>query len=89
MSDTPATVDGGKEIAAPEQVREIIEQIQALEDRKKEVSDEIKDAYAAAKSQGHDPKILRRIISLMKLDKAARDEADHILTTYMDALGMN
>jgi uncharacterized protein (UPF0335 family) len=89
MSDTPATADGGTEIAAPEQLREIIEQIQGMEERKKDVSEEIKDAYAAAKSQGYDPKTIRKIISLLKQDKATRDEADAILLTYMDALGMN
>ena len=89
MSDAPASADGGVEIAAPEQLKLIIEQIQNMEEQKQSIADDIKDAYAAAKSQGYDPKAIRKIISLMKIDKAARDEADAILQTYMDALGMN
>lgn len=89
MSDAPATADGGTEIAAPDQLRLVIEQIVNMEEQKQAIADDIKDAYAAAKGQGYDPKTLKRIISLMKQDKATRDEADAILTTYMDALGMN
>jgi len=89
MSDAPATADGGVEIAAPDQLREIIEQIEGMEEQKQGIADEIKDAYAAAKSQGYEPKTLKRIISLRKQDKATRDEADAIVNLYMDALGMN
>ena len=88
MSDAPASADGGVEIAAPDQLKLIIEQIQGMEEQKKQISDDIKDAYAAAKSQGYDPKTIKRIIALMKMDKADRDEADAILTTYLEALGM-
>jgi uncharacterized protein (UPF0335 family) len=88
MSDAPASADGGVEIAAPDQLKLIIEQIQGMEEQKKQVSDDIKDAYAAAKAQGYDPKAIRQVISLMKKDKATRDEEDAILSTYMEALGM-
>jgi len=88
MSDAPATADGSSEIAAPEQLKLIIEQIMGMEEQKKAIADDIKDAYAAAKGQGYDTKTLRRIIALMKMDKASRDEADAILETYLEALGM-
>lgn len=88
MSDAPASTDGGVEIAAPDQLKLIIEQIQGMEEQKKQISDDIKDAYAAAKAQGYEPKTIRQIISLMKKDKATRDEEDAVLTLYMEALGM-
>lgn len=88
MSDVPASADGGVEITAPEQLKLIIEQIQNMEEQKKQISDDIKDAYAAAKAQGYEPKTIRQIISLMKKDKATRDEEDAVLTLYMEALGM-
>lgn len=88
MTDAPATADGSSEIAAPEQLKLIIDQIMGMEEEKKAIGDQIKDAYAAAKSQGYDTKTLRRIISLMKMDKASRDEAEMMLETYMEALGM-
>jgi uncharacterized protein (UPF0335 family) len=37
---------------------------------------------------GFDPKILRRVISIRKQDKAKRDEAEVILERYLSALGM-
>lgn len=72
-----------------EQLRLLIERIERLEEEKQGIADDIKDAYSAAKGQGYDTKTLKRIISLRKQDKATRDEADAILTTYMDALGMS
>lgn len=88
MSDAPASTDGTIEIAAPDKLKLIIEQIQGMEEQKKQISDDIKDAFAAAKSEGYDPKTIKRIISLMKQDKADRDEADAVLQTYLEALGM-
>lgn len=88
MTDAPATADGTTEIAAPEQLKLIIDQIRNMEDEKKAIADQIKDAYAAAKAQGYDTRTLKRIIALMNMDKASRDEADMMLETYMVALGM-
>ena len=70
-------------------VRSFIERCEALQVQRKDLAEEQKEVRAEAKGQGYDPKILKRIISLRKQDKATRDEADAILTTYMDALGMN
>lgn len=88
MTDVPASADGSIEIGAPEQLLQLIEEIEAMEEAKKAISDDIKDKYAEGKSLGYDPKHVRKIVSLRKIDKNTRDEANAILTTYMDALGM-
>ncbi len=71
-----------------EQLRQFIERIERLEEEKKGISDDIKDVYSEAKSTGFDTKTMRRIVALRKMDKDARDEADAILETYRNALGM-
>ena len=71
-----------------EQLEQFISRIERMEEDKKGVADDIKDTYAEAKGTGFDTKIMRQIVKLRKMDKAAREEAEAILETYMTALGM-
>jgi uncharacterized protein (UPF0335 family) len=71
-----------------EQLRLFIERIERLEEEKRGIADDVKDTYAEAKSTGFDPKIMRAIIRLRKMEKHALDEQDALLETYRAALGM-
>lgn len=73
---------------AADQLRLFIERVERLEEEKRGISDDIKDIYLEAKSQGYDPKIMRIIVRDRRMDKDARDERDAILETYRAALGM-
>ncbi|QIG70682.1 DUF2312 domain-containing protein [Rhizobium phage RHph_I1_18] len=73
---------------AANQLRAFIERIERLEEEKKTIADDIKDVYSSAKNDGFDTKPIKKIIALRKKSKEERDEEDHILTTYMQALGM-
>ena len=74
--------------ATQNQLRQIVEQIERLEEDKKGLSDDIKDKFLEAKVFGFDAKILRQVIRLRKTSKDERDEAQAILDTYLGALGM-
>jgi len=67
----------------------LIERIERLEEEKKGIADDIKDVYAEAKAVGYDPKIMRKVVSLRKMDTHDRREQDDLLDTYKSALGMN
>lgn len=71
-----------------EQLRLLIERVERLEEEKKGISDDIKDVYAEAKSTGFDVKTMKRIVALRKMEKHHRDEADMLLETYKQALGL-
>ena len=71
-----------------EQLRLYIERIETLEEEKRGVADDIKDVYAEAKSTGFDVKTMRTIIRLRRMEKHHRDEADMLLETYKQALGI-
>jgi uncharacterized protein (UPF0335 family) len=71
-----------------EKLRSFIERIERLEGEKRGISDDIKDVYGEVKSQGYDSKIVRQIVRLHKMEKDARDEADMLLETYREALGL-
>ena len=80
----PADVGG----VAADQLRSIVERIERLEEEKKALAEDIKDVYAEAKGNGFDTKILRKLISMRKRDRAELDEEETILELYLRALGM-
>ncbi|WP_425230903.1 DUF2312 domain-containing protein [Sphingomonas sp.] len=72
-----------------EQLRQFIERIERLEEEKRGFADDIKDTYAEAKSTGFDTKTMRKIVALRKMEKHHRDEADALMETYRQALGLH
>lgn len=73
---------------AQRQLRQIVEQIERLEEDKKSIAEDIRDKYAEARAVGFDVKALRQVIALRKKSKTDRDEEQSILEVYMHALGM-
>ena len=58
------------------------------EDEKRALSEDIKEVYAEAKGTGFDPKIMRQIIKIRKIDKEGLDEKESLLDVYKRAIGM-
>ncbi|MFD1105528.1 DUF2312 domain-containing protein [Sphingobium olei] len=73
---------------AADQLLLYIERIERLEEEKKGIGDDIKDVYLEAKATGYDPKIMRQIVRLRKMQPHDRQEMEAILQTYLAALGM-
>ncbi len=71
-----------------ERLKLLIERIERLEEEKKGMADDIRDVYAEAKAVGYDPKVMRKVVSLRKMDNADRREQDDLLEVYKSALGM-
>jgi uncharacterized protein (UPF0335 family) len=74
---------------ASERLQSFIDRVERMEEEKKNLMDDIKDVFAEAKATGFDVKILREILRLRKLDKADRQEQEHLLDLYKRALGMD
>jgi uncharacterized protein (UPF0335 family) len=70
------------------ELRQYIERIERQEEEKKHISENIRDIYSEAKGQGYDTKIVKQIIRLRRMEKAARDEEEALLDTYKEALGL-
>lgn len=68
-------------------LRAFIERVERLEAEKKALSEDIKEVYAEAKGNGFDPKIMRKIVVLRKMDQDKRDEEEALIDIYMRALG--
>ena len=73
-------VDGGH-------LRAFIERIERLEEEKRTIADDIKEVYAEAKGNGFDVKIMRKIVSIRRMDRETRIEEETILDLYLQALG--
>ncbi len=73
---------------AADQLRLFIERIERLEEEKKGIADDVKDVYAEAKANGYDTKTMRAIVRLRRMETHARQEADALLDTYRNALGL-
>jgi len=73
---------------AGERLRSFIQRIERLEEEKKTIGDDIREIFAEAKSAGFDPKIMRQVIRLRKMETADRQEQEALLETYLAALGM-
>ena len=73
---------------AGDQLRLLIERYERLDEEKKGINDDQKDVMLEAKATGFDPKIMRQIIRLRKMQPHDRQEMEAILQTYLAALGM-
>ena len=74
--------------SAKDQLRTIVARIERLEEEKAALAADLREVYAEAKGNGFDVKALRTIVRLRKQDANERAEAETILETYMQALGM-
>jgi uncharacterized protein (UPF0335 family) len=73
---------------AVERLRSFIERIERLEEERRVLSGDIKEVYAEAKGTGFEPKIMRQIIKIRRMDKEEVDEEESLLDLYKRALGM-
>jgi uncharacterized protein (UPF0335 family) len=73
---------------AGEKLRLFIERVERLEEEITGLNSDKSDVFQEAKSDGFDTKTIKRIIKLRKMEPHAHQEAEALLETYMNALGM-
>ena len=73
---------------AVDRLRSLVERVEHLEEEKKELSADIRDIFAEAKSAGFDVKIMRQIIKLRQMNAADRDKQEYLLDLYKKALDL-
>ena len=71
-----------------EKLKNFIERIERLEEEKYNLTTDIKEVFSEAKSMGYEPKIMRKILILRKMDIDDRLEQEALLDTYRNALGI-
>ena len=73
---------------AADRLRQFIERVERLEEEKAALASDVREVYAEAKEVGFDPKIMRQIVKLRKMDSADQQEMEALIDTYKLALGM-
>jgi len=73
---------------ARDHLRAYIERIERLEEEKASLMEDIREVYAEAKGTGFDPKIMRQVVRIRKMEPEQRQEQEFVLETYLSALGM-
>ena len=71
-----------------EKLKNFIERIERLNEEKNNIALDIKEVFSEAKSMGYDPKIMRKILVLRKMDVDERLEQEALLDNYRNALGI-
>lgn len=74
--------------AAGRRLKSFIERIERLNGEQAALADDIKEIFAEIKGVGFEPKIVRKIVRLRKMDLEKRREEEALLETYMAAVGM-
>lgn len=72
--------------AAKEKLRQFVARIERLEAEKSELGADIREVYAEVKTFGLDPKILRKVVALRKVEAAERAEQEAMLDLYLDVV---
>jgi len=72
---------------AADRLRSIVERIERLSEEIKAIQSDVKDVYAESKSAGFEPKIIRQLIRIRKMEPADVEEAESLLDIYRRALG--
>lgn len=81
---TPGTVGG----IAGDILSAYIERVERLEEERKNLGGDIREVYAEAKGNGFEPKIMRKLVALRRMDKADRLEEEELLDLYRRAIGV-
>lgn len=71
-----------------QRLQSFVSRVERLEGEKSALSADIKEVYSEAKAVGYDPKIMRKLVALRKIDTAQRQEQEALLEVYMNAMGM-
>jgi uncharacterized protein (UPF0335 family) len=80
-SENHGAIDNKQLIAIIERIEKINEEISAL-------GADTKEIYAEAKSAGFDPKYIRQMVRLRRMDPDELSENDELIKIYRDALGL-
>jgi len=70
------------------QLNSYFDRIENMEEEIKALRADLREIYAEAKGNGFDPKVMRQVLRLRKMNPADRAETEFLLESYKAALGM-
>lgn len=79
---------GGGTVASDE-LKNLVERIERVTEEITNLQDDRKDIFAEAKSRGYDPKTIRAVITIRKMEANVYQEQRALLDTYLAAFGVD
>lgn len=73
---------------AADELRSFITRVERMNEEKAALNADISEIFAEAKARGYDPKIMKIVVKLRKMDANKRQEQDAILDLYLNAVGL-
>ncbi len=73
---------------AGEKLLSLIQRIENLEEDRANIAADVREVYREAKGLGFDPKIIRQLVKLRKMEADDRQEHEALLDSYKTAIGM-
>lgn len=67
-------------------IKQVVAQVEALEEKKNEIMTDIKETFDEARAQGLDVSVLKQLIRLRKKKKEEIEEQEELLEIYRRAL---
>ena len=67
-------------------LQSFMERLERLDEDKSAVSADMKEVFAEAKGEGYDAKIMRKVLKLIKQDKAKRQEEQTLVELYLHSV---
>lgn len=72
-----------------DRLKSFVERIERLEEERKATSEDIKDIYSEIKSAGFEPKIVKKIVKLKKMNAEKRKEESELVSLYASAIQLD
>jgi uncharacterized protein (UPF0335 family) len=73
---------------AAERLKSFIERLERLNEEKEALAADAKEVMSEAKGSGFDPRVIRTILRLRKMDASDRNELEELVDVYKRALEM-
>lgn len=70
------------------QLLSFVQRVEKLNEDQAAIAADLKEVMSEAKSAGYDPKYIKKMIELRKMDPDELDEQDELMKMYRDALGI-
>lgn len=70
------------------QLLSIVQRVEKLNEDQAAIAADLKEVMSEAKSAGYDPKYIKKMVELRKMDPDELDEQDELIKMYRDALGI-
>lgn len=67
-------------------LQSFMERLERLDEDKSAVTADMKEVFAEAKGAGYDTKIMRKVLKLIKQDKAKRQEEQTLVDLYLQSV---